>query len=121
MPIFVGDANYAHAKGGCYRCGRGDRLVDLDAQIEGEGALVICVPCIGEAAEVAGLHFNEGAVAEMRVGFEEERRQFSPERVKELEAELAGAKAELLVAHQVEARMQAALAHIAPKKVPAKK
>ena len=47
-------ANYAYAKEGCYRCGRGGPVVDMDVQIEGEGALGICDRCIGEAAETAG-------------------------------------------------------------------
>jgi hypothetical protein len=47
--------NFAYAKEGCYRCGRGGPIVDMDTAIDGEGALGICVPCIGEAAVTAGL------------------------------------------------------------------
>lgn len=112
MPLYVGDALIAHAQGGCYRCHRGDRLVDTDAQIEGEGVLAICVSCIEELAEAAGLQFNAAAVAEMRASFDEERRRFAPERIAELEAQLAEKSAALLVSQQVEARLQAALAHV---------
>lgn len=105
MPVFVGDSLLAHAKAGCYRCGRGDRIVDMDVQIVGEGALALCAVCIQEAAEAAHLHLNAGAVAEERAAFAEERRQFSPERVAELEAELAAAQAELQVERQVTARL----------------
>lgn len=65
MPTYAGDALLAHAKAGCYRCTRGDRLVDMDAIIEGEGALAICAPCITDAAEVAGLTFNDARVREL--------------------------------------------------------
>lgn len=47
--------NFAYAKEGCYRCGRGGPIVDMDVHVEGEGALGICVPCIGEAAVTAGI------------------------------------------------------------------
>lgn len=102
--VFVGDALLAHAKASCYRCGRGDNLVDFDVQIEGEGALAICKFCIGEAAEVAGLHLNSAAVAEMRAAFEDERRHFSPERALELEDEIAKLVAQVAI---VEAQKQA--------------
>lgn len=95
MPTFVGDALYAHAKGGCYRCLRGDNLVDLDAQIIGEGALVLCKACILEAAEAAELSLNAAAVAELEAAVRAERAQFSPEAVETLLAELAAVRAEL--------------------------
>lgn len=110
MPNFVGDALMAHAKGGCYRCGRGDNLVDLDAQIEGEGALVLCIHCIGEAAESGGLHLNAAAVAEIRADHAEERRTFGPERIAELEAQVAAAEHALEVERAVVDRLTSAQA-----------
>lgn len=95
MPQFVGDANFAHAQGGCYRCARGDNLVDMDAQIVGEGALVICKNCILDAAEAAGLSLNAAAVAELTAAIEAERKQFSTEAADQLRAELAAAHLEL--------------------------
>lgn len=44
---------YTYAKGSCYRCGSASDLVDMDAHIEGEGALAICSTCIFEAATLA--------------------------------------------------------------------
>lgn len=88
MPTYVGDALLAHANGGCYRCARGDQLVDMDAQIVGEGALVLCKACILDAAETAGLSLNAAAVAELTAAHQEERRQFSPETVAALQADL---------------------------------
>jgi hypothetical protein len=118
--LLGGDALYAHAKGGCYRCGRGDRLVDMDAQIVGEGALVICTPCIGEAAEVANLHLNGAAVAEQEAAFQEERRQFAPERVAELEAELAEAREALTHEQVTVANLQDALSRVGRERKDAK-
>jgi hypothetical protein len=103
MPVYVGDALMAHARGGCYRCARGDRLVDMDAQIEGEGALAICAGCITEAAETAGLTFNEA-------------------RVRELEAELATARrAEDAGLDDLRDRVLSAIAEDAARPAPAKK
>lgn len=109
MPIFVGDALVAHAQGGCFRCHRGDSLVDMDAFVEAEGALALCVGCIGEAAEAAGMHLNGAAVAEKEAAFVEERRRFCPERVEELEAQLHETRQALEVSQRVEAQLQAAL------------
>lgn len=95
MPTFAGDALYAHAKGGCYRCLRGDNLVDLDAQIIGEGALVLCKNCVLEAAEAAGLSLNAAAVAEQTAAIEAERRLFSPEAVQDLQDALDAVTSEL--------------------------
>lgn len=105
MPTFVGDALYAHAKGGCYRCLRGDQLVDLDAQIVGEGALVLCRACILDAAEAAGLSLNSAAVAELEAAHAEERRLFSPEAVVELKDTIADLEAELETERTVVARL----------------
>lgn len=66
MVTYVGDALMAHAKAGCYRCGRGSHLVDMDAQIEGEGALVLCRGCLGDASQAAGIHHNAAEWAELR-------------------------------------------------------
>lgn len=95
----------AHARAGCYVCLRGDRLVDTGAFIEGEGALALCAGCIREAAEAADLTFNEARVAEISSAFAEERRSFGPERVAELEAELAAATSALAVSHAIEERL----------------
>lgn len=65
MVMFVGNALYAHAKEGCYRCERGSDLVDFDVQIVGEGALTLCKSCIAEAAEAAGLTFNRATIREL--------------------------------------------------------
>ena len=102
MATYVGDALLAHAAGGCYICQRGDSLVDTDAMIVGEGALVLCKHCIGDLAQAGGLHLNIAAVAEREAAFIEERRQFSPERVAELEAELAETKTALEAALKVD-------------------
>lgn len=87
--LYVGDALLAHAHGGCYVCARGDSLVDTEVIIEGEGALVLCRSCIQDAAESAGLHLNAAAVAEREAAYLAERAAFGPERVQELEAEVA--------------------------------
>lgn len=81
MVSYVGNSLYIHANGGCYRCGRGDTLVDMDVQIVGEGALALCRGCIGDAAEALELTFNEAHVRELRA------------RVQELEIEVVNAKA----------------------------
>lgn len=65
MVTYVGNALYAHAKEGCYRCERGDGLIDFDVQIVGEGALALCKGCIAEAAEVAELTFNRARIREL--------------------------------------------------------
>lgn len=101
MPTYVGDALLAHAKAGCYRCSRGDSLIDLDVLIEGEGALVLCKGCIAEAAEAAGMLFNEAYVAEIKQEAASARATYGPERVAELEAQLAAAQAEVLVLNSV--------------------
>ena len=100
MPSFVGDALLAHANAGCYRCSRGNNLVDHDVQIVGEGALALCKGCIAEAAEAAGLVVN-GA------------------RVRELEQQLQAAQAAIEVAGDREARFNRALQASAPLVVPA--
>jgi hypothetical protein len=107
MPTFVGNSLYHHANGGCYRCNRGDRLVDMDAMIVGEGSLVLCAGCIGEAAEAAGLTFNASYVSEIQQAWAEERRSFGPERVAELEAKLAETEAALKVANEVDEHLSA--------------
>lgn len=73
MATYLGDANYSTANGGCYVCARGDRLVDTDVQIVGEGALTICTGCISDLAEVAGLTFNEARVRELEASLATER------------------------------------------------
>lgn len=118
MAIFVGDALLAHAKGGCYVCGRGDNLVDLEVQIEGEGALAVCKGCIQVAAEAGGLTLNEAAVAEERSAFAEERRSFSPERVMDLEAELHETQQALELAQRLKAELQDTLSRVARGKAP---
>lgn len=110
----------AHAKGGCYRCLRGDHLVDLDVQIEGEGALVLCVSCLTEAAEACGLHFNAAAVNEQHQKFEEERARFNPERVRELEEELAAKDAALTQTQHSNAALQDALTRVGKERRAAK-
>lgn len=115
MATYVGDALLAHAHGGCYVCLRGDRLVDMDVQIEGEGALVICTGCLTAAAEAANITFNLSAVAEAEAAFVEERRHFQPERVTELEAELAEARRALELSEAATSTLQDALSRVAPK------
>jgi hypothetical protein len=100
MVTFVGNALYAHAKQGCYRCERGDSLIDLGVDIVGEGALTLCKGCIGEAAEAAELTFN-GAV------------------VRELEAEILELQNELTLARARQAAFDAALTAVAPAPAPA--
>lgn len=107
MPNYVGDALMAHAKGGCYRCGRGDSLVDMDAYVEGEGALTICKGCVLEAAEAAGLHLNGAAVAEAQQRFDSERQAFEPKRVLELEEENAALKETLADRHLLDEHVNA--------------
>lgn len=102
MATYVGDALLSHAAGGCYVCGRGDSLVDTDVQIVGEGALAICKGCVATLAEAAGIHLNAAAIAEREAAFIEERRQFSPERVSDLEAQLAETQAALDAALKVD-------------------
>ena len=102
MATYVGDALLAHAAGGCYICQRGDSLVDTDAVIVGEGVLAVCKGCISDLAQAAGLHLNSAAVAEREAAFIEERRQFAPERVSALEAELTETKAALDAALKVD-------------------
>lgn len=106
---FVGDSLLAHAKGGCYRCLRGDNLVDLDIQIEGEGALVLCKGCLLEAAEAGDLALNAAAVSELVAQHAEDRRQFAPERVAELEGDVATARAALTQCQTSNASLQDAL------------
>lgn len=93
MPFFVGDALLAHANAGCYRCGRGDHLIDMDVQIVGEGALALCRKCVGEAAEAAKIYTNQARVAE-------------------LEAEALLLRSEVQRAQEREARFEAALAAV---------
>lgn len=114
MATYVGDALLAHAKAGCYVCGRGDHLVDTDVIIQGEGALVLCRPCIQDLAQAGGLHLNRAAVAEQEAAFAEERRAFSPERVAELEAELTSTQDALAIERAVVERLVAAIPQPAP-------
>lgn len=92
----------------------------MDSQIVGEGALVICTPCIGEAAEVAGLHVNGAAVAEREASFLEERRQFAPERVAELEAENQNLRDALTHEQVTVANLQDALTRVGRERKAAK-
>jgi ribosomal protein S14 len=55
----VAQAGYQHARGSCYRCGQAHDLVDLDAFIEGEGALIICRNCVREAAVTLGINLKD--------------------------------------------------------------
>lgn len=41
-----------YAEGSCYRCHRGEPLVDMDAVIVGEGTLAICFSCVDEAGRL---------------------------------------------------------------------
>jgi hypothetical protein len=93
MAQYAGDALSAHAKMGCYLCGRGDRLVSTEVQIEGEGILAICTGCIQDLAQAGRLTFNEAYVQELR-------------------SELATTKIALEDAQRLEARLQAALRNI---------
>jgi hypothetical protein len=93
----------AHARGGCYVCLRGDRLVDLDVQIEGEGALVLCTPCIQDAAEAADLALNGAAVSELRAELIEANRAAD---ATTLAAELAESEAALATAENTIATLQ---------------
>lgn len=43
----------AYAKSSCYRCGSTSDAVDMDAFIEGEGALAICTTCLVDALTIA--------------------------------------------------------------------
>lgn len=99
----------AHARGGCYVCLRGDRLVDLDVLIEGEGALVLCTGCISDAAQAAGLHLNAAAVAEVQAQHIEAERLWGPDRVSELEAEVAALRDKVVVDEQIKAHLTEAL------------
>jgi hypothetical protein len=116
---FVGDALLAHANGGCYRCLRGDNLVDLDVQIVGEGILAICTGCLKEAAEAAGIHLNEAAVAEERAAHQEAARRFDPEAVEALEAELAEARSALQNEQVTVHNLQDALSRVGKERKPA--
>jgi hypothetical protein len=100
MVTFVGNALYAHAKQGCYLCQRGDSLVDLGVDIVGEGALVLCKGCIGEAAEAAELTFNRA-------------------RIRELETELVTLQNDLTLATARQVAFDAALTAVAPAPAPA--
>ena len=53
--LAIAQSHYTMAKEGCYRCGVTHDLVDMDAHIEGEGALVICRGCIREACYTLGI------------------------------------------------------------------
>lgn len=112
MALYVGTSNLAHAKGGCYVCTRNEDLVDLDVQIVGEGALVLCKFCIQDAAEAAGLHVNAAAVAEMRVEFAADRQRFDPARIEELEADLHSAREALTHEQRTVATLQDALSRV---------
>lgn len=120
MATYVGTSLYAHAKGGCYVCVRNEGLVDLDVIIEGEGALVLCKPCIQDAAEAGGLHLNEAAFAELRAEYQAAERRFDPERIQELEAEVAAAQVALEHEQDTVHTLQDALTRVG-RKVPAKR
>ena len=77
MATYVGNALYAHAKQGCYLCVRGDSLVDLGVDIVGEGALVLCKGCIGEAAEAAELTFNRARIRELEAALLEKQNELT--------------------------------------------
>lgn len=122
MATYVGTSNLAHAKGGCYVCSRNDQLVDLDVIIEGEGALVLCKHCVQDAAEASGLHLNEAAFAELRADFQAAERRFAPERIHELEDELATARQALEHEQRTVHTLQDALTRVGkPARQPAKK
>jgi hypothetical protein len=54
MAMFQESADpYTVAKGGCYLCTSPNQVVYTDAVIEGEGNLVICVPCIFDLGQLA--------------------------------------------------------------------
>ena len=106
MPNFVGNALMAHAQGGCFRCHRGSDLVDMDAYVEGEGALALCTGCIRDAAIAGGLTLNAAAIAEIKAAHAEDRRLFAPERVAELEAEVAELTEALHVKSLVDERLE---------------
>lgn len=105
----------AHANGGCYVCRRGDSLVDFDVQIVGEGALAVCASCVKDAAEAAGLTFNEALVRELRA----EIQRLDASNIERLEAELAEARAALADEQRLAARLQDALARPAASKAKA--
>jgi len=67
---------YTYAGGSCYRCHAASDLVDMDAHIEGEGALAICSTCIFEAARFA----KQGRSAMKRRDREAERERLHRER-----------------------------------------
>jgi len=54
----LNEVGYTFAKSACYRCLSAGPVVDLDVHIEGEGCLALCVNCIGEAGQVAGLRVS---------------------------------------------------------------
>lgn len=103
MTQYVGDALLAHANAGCYRCSRGDSLVDFDAQIVGEGALVLCRGCIAEGAEAAGLLSNTAAVSELQAELERQRLRADNASARETRflAALDAGLAEAAIPHEV--------------------
>jgi len=110
MATFVGNATDAFAQGGCYVCHRGDRLISTDAQIEGEGILVICRGCVQDLAEAAKLTFNEAYVHELELARQEDARRYDQDHVEGLEAQVHQLQQALEVSQKVESRLQAALA-----------
>lgn len=56
---FIENAGYYHAKQACYRCLSPHNGVDLDIQIEGEGALFLCRGCISDAAKACGFDVED--------------------------------------------------------------
>lgn len=46
----------------------------MDVCIEGEGILALCTPCIQDAAEAAGLTFNEALVRDLTAERDDFRR-----------------------------------------------
>lgn len=105
MATYAGNSILAHAKAGCYICGRGDHITSLDVHIEGEGILALCTGCITDAAEAAGIRLNVAAMAEERAFFDEERRKFDQDAVAVLEQRLLDTEQSLANEKAMNARL----------------
>ena|SRR5258706_11290023 len=85
--LYAGNGETWMAKGGCYICGRSDRLVDADCPIEGEGGLVICTVCITELARTGKMVVNdqaEIAALEARIEYLEDEKNGAVQETAEL-------------------------------------
>lgn len=87
---------YRH--GACSRCGRADRLVDIDVLIDYDGSIAMCEGCLGEAAMVAGFIVTERgaqrlADAEAKLAAAESRADEAERTLEQIHASWARVKA----------------------------